>query len=1174
MQLRVFRSEAEEEKFKNYTCLELTQKMPIARYHWGIIGPPHSELSTVAEVENRRICLVGTVLDDEGTVKAAQSFGIPVITSETGSEYILDHDWVTYFVVNQFDGPMFEAIHKSKHRILGPPALKQLFLAKDVLPSSNRPIYNYAMKGVITCFTGIRKKEELTHLVSLIHAMGGKIRKDMNSRITHLICNNSGGEKYQYAMTFRLTVVRSDWVLAAWERRNEMDFSANEEDFSRMHRTKAFEGQRICFFGFSPDEHQHMVDVLVANGGAPANIDDPECTHVVMSNTGDHFPEILNPSPELSVLEPPQKQCANTDGGGPLLTSSPVQEAKGVAEAVGTAAQVAQGDGEERFSPIAGRSEESFVGVVLQPINEEDDESTLKRKRDSFDNISMVSIDSLAPSVMSAKKPKLTRTGSISRTLKRSMSFMTPISSIFRPSGRTSVDPNASLTSITSIESSTLNESIRKPMREVFRGMKERITRASKKDFVQTPKSSKSGRLGRFGKKDDGAEDADETLDVANATLIEGEDEATCGGFKTPIAPSKSHPTVGRHSVCGTPTDYPTACRSDTNNARKSLIQASSSVPTSSILPIVDEHAVHSKLDVINSKTHILKADWFWYTIQNGFADETDYRFDDYLDSIANTPCSDRRDSLPVTFNKRKRKRLSRTIKEELTPLGLGKRRSSVSDAGLLSVSGSFLECTASPDKNDVSKPIPEAEVTPDVPVSTKKQSMRYNHFLDFYQTESNYVGILDTIVKLFKEPLEKMADSNPSDALLNKSEIRAIFSNFLPIHDVHWKMLNSIKELQVNWAEDCLIGKIILDHRDDLIKAYPPYVNFFEQMKDALILCDNQKPRFHAFLKINQAKPECGRQSLQDLMIRPVQRLPSISLLINDILKHTPKSNPDAKKLEEALRAIKEVMTYINEDKRKTDGQIAMFDIFNDIDNCPPDLVSAQRSLVSKCEVTELSDQLSGRGDSLMLCLFTDNIEVCKKRSRGFNQAKSPSTTMNGLNVTTKVKSYKHIKLIPLSSIRFVVDIRDSPRAFALSCRLSKENKDKEYYFSINEEEVDKTMYLRSLCKQLAENSCRADADQFLASVDSTELSIDISDLNIGTLSKAFKFATRTRLKVGRAFSFNKTPSKLKRAVSTMMTNSLTPASQLAQMKLASCNNINKKKVQKHGSIYDAFAL
>lgn len=57
---------------------------------------------------------------------------------------------------------------------------------------------------------------------------------------------------------------------------------------------------------------------------------------------------------------------------------------------------------------------------------------------------------------------------------------------------------------------------------------------------------------------------------------------------------------------------------------------------------------------------------------------------------------------------------------------------------------------------------------------------------------------------------------------------------------------------------------------------------------------------------------------------------------IIADILKHTAKSNPDSRKLDEALKAIKEVMTHINEDKRKTEGQLAMFDIFNDIDNCP----------------------------------------------------------------------------------------------------------------------------------------------------------------------------------------------------------------------------------------------
>lgn len=56
----------------------------------------------------------------------------------------------------------------------------------------------------------------------------------------------------------------------------------------------------------------------------------------------------------------------------------------------------------------------------------------------------------------------------------------------------------------------------------------------------------------------------------------------------------------------------------------------------------------------------------------------------------------------------------------------------------------------------------------------------------------------------------------------------------------------------------------------------------------------------------------------------------------VADIIKYTSKSNPDLQKLEESLKAIREVMTYINEDKRKTEGQLAMFDIFNDIDNCP----------------------------------------------------------------------------------------------------------------------------------------------------------------------------------------------------------------------------------------------
>lgn len=36
------------------------------------------------------------------------------------------------------------------------------------------------------------------------------------------------------------------------------------------------------------------------------------------------------------------------------------------------------------------------------------------------------------------------------------------------------------------------------------------------------------------------------------------------------------------------------------------------------------------------------------------------------------------------------------------------------------------------------------------------------------------------------------------------------------------------------------------------------------------------------------------------------------------------------------ALAGLREVMSHINEDKRKTEGQLQMFDIYNDIDQCP----------------------------------------------------------------------------------------------------------------------------------------------------------------------------------------------------------------------------------------------
>lgn len=262
----------------------------------------------------------------------------------------------------------------------------------------------------------------------------------------------------------------------------------------------------------------------------------------------------------------------------------------------------------------------------------------------------------------------------------------------------------------------------------------------------------------------------------------------------------------------------------------------------------------------------------------------------------------------------------------------------------------------------------------------------RHRACLELLQTERNYVKILETIVTLFKLPLEN--PDNPLDPILPMTDIKIIFGNLTNIYEVHKRMLGELEILiEQDWSETNCIGKIFVSHSVDLLKAYPPFVNFFEDTKKTINACDEKYPRFHAFLKRCQSKIECNRESLTEMLIRPVQRLPSISMILTELIKRTDDTNQDKKYLIEALESIRRVMNLINEDKRKTEGQIAMFDIVNNIEGCPPNLLSALRSFICKVEARLLfmnndSEVVPSRSHKIVLFLFSDLIEICKIRS------------------------------------------------------------------------------------------------------------------------------------------------------------------------------------------------
>ncbi|KAJ7992843.1 hypothetical protein DPEC_G00266240 [Dallia pectoralis] len=437
-------------------------------------------------------------------------------------------------------------------------------------------------------------------------------------------------------------------------------------------------------------------------------------------------------------------------------------------------------------------------------------------------------------------------------------------------------------------------------------------------------------------------------------------------------------------------------------------------------------------------------------------------------------------------------------------------------EASWMDTSQESVRLSAGQEKKDHSRPSKSSTPT------NLKLSARWQVSKELYQTESNYVDILHTVVKLFKLPLEK--EGQVGGPILAQEEIKTIFGSIPEMYDVHTRIKADLEELVMDWSEDKSVGDIILKYSKDLMKAYPPFVNFFEMSKDTIVRCEKQKPRFHAFLKINQSKPECGRQTLVELLIRPVQRLPSVALLLNDIKKHTADDNPDKITLEKAIESLKEVMTHINEDKRKTEGQKQIFDVVYEVDGCPANLLSSHRSLVHRVETIALGDKPCDRGEIVTLFLFNDCLEIARKRHKVISTFRSP------MGQTRPAAQLKHITLMPLSQIRRVLDLQDTEdchNAFALVVRPPTEQENLLFSFQLTAEDMEKSAWLKMLCRHVANTICKADAEDLIQCTEPDSVQVSTKDMD-STLSKASRVIKKTSKKVTRAFSFTKTPKRV----------------------------------------------
>uniref|UniRef100_A0A914WN09 Protein ECT2 n=1 Tax=Plectus sambesii TaxID=2011161 RepID=A0A914WN09_9BILA len=323
-------------------------------------------------------------------------------------------------------------------------------------------------------------------------------------------------------------------------------------------------------------------------------------------------------------------------------------------------------------------------------------------------------------------------------------------------------------------------------------------------------------------------------------------------------------------------------------------------------VPISDPQVTHLVIDHMNmegksmpdkpnSTCHVVTAEWFWVSIQLGVcANEALY----CLEGGGGGGNNARRQS-------RKRSALSPAPSEPLRSSRKTNLRKSSSQDGWLS-----LEALES---SNVSETLPDhifstddiEALLLDSPRKSSSMSKRQQVCMELLQTERNYVEVLRIILKTFKEPLESMHD----EELLTKSELTLIFGKIPPLLAVHENICHELVNLVSHWSEERPIGAVWLKAARELQRVYPSFINSFDAAKELLKECDRTKPKFHAFLKACQTRSECQRQTLVELLIRPVQRLGSVQLLLKDILKRTDKSNGDFEQLQQAIQSIEGVL-------------------------------------------------------------------------------------------------------------------------------------------------------------------------------------------------------------------------------------------------------------------------
>uniref|UniRef100_A0A6Q2WT35 BRCT domain-containing protein n=1 Tax=Esox lucius TaxID=8010 RepID=A0A6Q2WT35_ESOLU len=212
---------------------------------------------------------------------------LKTIDEETALQ--LDHNDKSLFVFSSFSTPAFQHCKELGCRMVSPLVVLFCLQQQRCVPKAELPVYNMAMADVTISCTSL-DKEARTDVMDLVQLMGGRVYRDLNVSVTHLVAGEVGSKKYLVAASLGKPIVLPSWVKTCWEKSQDSLFRHTDlpiEDYL----CPVLRGCTICVTGLSSMERKEVQRLCQQHGASyTGQLKMNECTHLIVSEpTGQKY---------------------------------------------------------------------------------------------------------------------------------------------------------------------------------------------------------------------------------------------------------------------------------------------------------------------------------------------------------------------------------------------------------------------------------------------------------------------------------------------------------------------------------------------------------------------------------------------------------------------------------------------------------------------------------------------------------------------------------------------------------------------------------------------------------------------------------------------------------------------------------------------------------------------